>query len=95
MRLTKVTAPHGLHWSYTYDAAGRLPAETDFDGRTLLYRRDPTGRLTARVDTLGDVISLTYDPLADWSARTPEARSPSTPTTWRVGSFTHPLRTLN
>ncbi|MET7452713.1 RHS repeat domain-containing protein [Streptomyces sp. NPDC005574] len=42
LRLVGVTNPTGLSWSYEYDAAGRLSAETDFDDRTF------TGRCCAR-----------------------------------------------
>ncbi|MDV5143128.1 RHS repeat domain-containing protein [Streptomyces sp. SBC-4] len=34
LRLTKVTNAQGLDWNYTYDAGGRLIAETDVDGST-------------------------------------------------------------
>lgn len=62
LRLTRVTGPHGT-WSYTYDAAGRLASETDFDGRTRTYRYDAAGQLTARSDALGRTVSYTYDQL--------------------------------
>lgn len=62
LRLIRVTGPHGT-WSYTYDAAGRLASETDFDGRTLTYRYDAAGQLTARSDTLGRTVSYIYDQL--------------------------------
>ena len=48
LRLTRVTNPQGLTWTYEYDAAGRLVSETDFDGRTLTYGYDAAGRLAAR-----------------------------------------------
>ena len=38
LRLTKVTNPQGLTWTYAYDPAGRLIAETDFDDRTAHLR---------------------------------------------------------
>ncbi|MEU8540730.1 putative T7SS-secreted protein [Streptomyces sp. NPDC048717] len=62
LRLTRVTGPLGT-WTYTYDAAGRLASETDFDGRTLTYRYDAAGQLTTRSDTLGRTVSYTYDQL--------------------------------
>ncbi|MCL6293320.1 putative T7SS-secreted protein [Streptomyces sp. 43Y-GA-1] len=62
LRLIRVTGPHGT-WSYTYDAAGRLASETDFDGRTLTYRYDAAGQLIARSDALGRTVSYIYDQL--------------------------------
>ncbi|MFD5765841.1 putative T7SS-secreted protein [Streptomyces sp. NPDC127049] len=62
LRLTRVTGPHGT-WSYTYDAAGRLASETDFDGRTLTYRYDAAGQRTSRTDALGRTVSYAYDQL--------------------------------
>ncbi|MFJ6405457.1 putative T7SS-secreted protein [Streptomyces hydrogenans] len=62
LRLTRVTGPQGA-WSYTYDAAGRLASETDFDGRTLTYAHDAAGQRTSRTDALGRTVTYTYDQL--------------------------------
>lgn len=63
LRLLKVLNPQGLAWDYTYDAAGHLVSETDFDGRTLAYDHDPAGRLIARTDSLGRVVHYERDEL--------------------------------
>ncbi|MFJ8820639.1 putative T7SS-secreted protein [Streptomyces sp. NPDC102467] len=63
LRLTQVAGPHDLTWSYSYDPAGRLRTETDFDGRTLTYTHDAAGRLTSRTDALGRTTSFEHDAL--------------------------------
>ncbi|MEV1062949.1 putative T7SS-secreted protein [Streptomyces sp. NPDC050263] len=63
LRLTRVTDPHGLTWTYQYDAAGDVVSETDFDGRTLTYRYDAAGQLAARTDALGGTVSFERDQL--------------------------------
>ncbi|MFF2195755.1 hypothetical protein [Streptomyces sp. NPDC058157] len=55
LRLTGVTNPQGLTWHYTYDPAGRLASETDFDARTT-----PSGSTSHwTYDTAGRRTSLT------------------------------------
>ncbi|WP_037728185.1 RHS repeat domain-containing protein, partial [Streptomyces scopuliridis] len=68
LRLTQVTNPQGLTWSYTYDPAGRLISETDFDqytqpadGRTSAYAYDALGRRTRRVTPTGRLTTYGYD----------------------------------
>jgi YD repeat-containing protein len=56
-----VTNPLGLTWQYTYDAAGRLVAETDFDDQWITYERDAAGRLERRVNPAGQSVGYTYD----------------------------------
>ncbi|MFF2524888.1 RHS repeat-associated core domain-containing protein, partial [Streptomyces liangshanensis] len=63
LRLTQVTDPQNLIWSYRYDPAGRLISETDFDRRTVSYTLDPAGQLTARTNALGETVAYTHDPL--------------------------------
>lgn len=59
MRLTAVTNPLGDEWSYRYDAAGCLVAETDFDRRTLTYVCDSTGRQVERANGSGQTVRMT------------------------------------
>ncbi|TDC24827.1 hypothetical protein E1265_08505 [Streptomyces sp. 8K308] len=61
LRITRVTNPAGLTWDYTYDAAGRLVAESDFDERRLSYTYDAAGQLTSRTDAAGNVTRYEYD----------------------------------
>jgi RHS repeat-associated protein len=63
LHLTGVTNPQGLTWTYAYDAAGRLVAETDFNDRTLTYVRDATGRLVSRTNGAGQTVHYTRDAL--------------------------------
>jgi RHS repeat-associated protein len=62
LRLTTVTHA-GLTWQYDYDAAGRMTAETDFNGAVTRYVRDPAGQLTSRVNAAGQEVSCCYDEL--------------------------------
>ncbi|MFI7278003.1 putative adhesin [Streptomyces sp. NPDC049879] len=61
LRVRRVTAPGGLAWHQTYDALGRLVAQSDFDGRTLTYTYDPSGALLSRTNALGQRVAYTYD----------------------------------
>ncbi|MEU5283034.1 RHS repeat-associated core domain-containing protein [Streptomyces sp. NPDC020755] len=46
---------------YTYDAAGRTSAETDYDGRTLRYSHDSCGQLVSRTNGLGQTVRYERD----------------------------------
>ncbi|MCS0604628.1 DUF6531 domain-containing protein [Streptomyces sp. LP11] len=70
LRLTRVTGPQGLSWTYVYDAVGNIVSETDFDGRTLTYRVDAAGRLAARTDALGGTVTFERDPLGQVLGKT-------------------------
>ncbi len=63
LRLTQVTNPQGLTWTYEYDPAGRLVAETDFDDRRLTYRHDAAGQLAASTTASGATIRFDRDVL--------------------------------
>ena len=55
--LTTVT--HGsLTWRYEYDQAGRLVAETDYNGALTRYAYDAAGQLTGRSSAAGRQLSL-------------------------------------
>jgi RHS repeat-associated protein len=62
LRLTAVTRA-GLTWQYDYDAAGRVVAETDFNGAVTRYAYDPAGQLTSRVNAAGQEVTCAYDEL--------------------------------
>ena len=62
LRLTSVRRA-GLTWSYGYDAAGRLIAETDFNGATTRYGYDAAGQLTSQVNACGQRIAFRHDQL--------------------------------
>ncbi|MFG1839505.1 DUF6531 domain-containing protein [Micromonospora sp. NPDC049175] len=65
LRLTTVTNPQGLVWSYDYDPGGRLVAETDFDGRTQTYNHDAAGQVVARTNGAGQSSELVRDLLGN------------------------------
>jgi RHS repeat-associated protein len=68
LRLTTVT--HGkLTWRYDHDPAGRLVAETDYNGAVTRYVRDAAGQLTRRVNAAGQELDLAYDPLGNLTER--------------------------
>jgi RHS repeat-associated protein len=50
-----------LRWTYSYDAAGRLSEELDFNGRSLGYHYDEAGQLVRRVNGAGQSVQLSYD----------------------------------
>jgi YD repeat-containing protein len=52
LRLTSVVHG-GLTWRYTYDPAGRLTSETDYNGAVTRYLHDPAGQLVKRVNAAG------------------------------------------
>jgi RHS repeat-associated protein len=62
LRLTQVIHA-GLSWRYDYDLAGRLVAETDYNGATTTYSYDPAGQLTRRVNASGQAVAYRYDVL--------------------------------
>jgi len=63
-RVTSVTHG-GLTWSYSYDAAGRLTAETDYNGAVTRYSRDAAGQVIRRVNAAGQEMSFSYDVLGN------------------------------
>jgi RHS repeat-associated protein len=62
LRLITVTRA-GLTWRYSYDTAGRLLAETDYNGASTQYSYDPAGQLTGRVNAAGQHVAFAYDEL--------------------------------
>ena len=62
LRLIAV-ARGGLTWRYDYDAAGRVVAETDFNGAVTRYAYDPAGQLTSQVNAGGQEVTCAYDEL--------------------------------
>ncbi|MEB3368020.1 RHS repeat-associated core domain-containing protein [Saccharopolyspora mangrovi] len=61
LRLVRVVNEHQQTWTYTYDAAGNLTAETDFDGRVTRYRYDAAGQLVERINAAGQSVRYRYD----------------------------------
>jgi len=68
LRLTTVTQGT-LTWRYEHDLAGRLAAETDYNGGTTRYRYDAAGQLTGRVNAAGQELGFTYDLLGNLTGR--------------------------
>ena len=68
LRLTSVMHG-GLTWRYTYDAAGRLAAETDYNNATTRYGYDPAGQLIRQVNACGQGVTFGYDQLGNVSTR--------------------------
>jgi RHS repeat-associated protein len=59
----------GLTWSYGYDAAGRLVAETDYNGATTRYGYDLAGQLTSQVNACGQRVAFRHDQLGNVADR--------------------------
>jgi RHS repeat-associated protein len=55
----------GLTWRYEYDPAGRLVAETDYNGATTTYVTDAAGQLIQRVNAAGQQLTFRYDVLGN------------------------------
>lgn len=55
----------GLTWRYTYDRAGRLAAETDYNGAVTRYAYDDAGQLVSRVNAAGQETAYAYDALGN------------------------------
>jgi RHS repeat-associated protein len=68
LRLTTVNQGT-LTWRYSHDLAGRLTAETDYNGATTRYRYDAAGQLTGRVNAAGQELGFTYDLLGNLAER--------------------------
>jgi RHS repeat-associated protein len=58
-----------LTWSYDYDRAGRLAAETDYNGAITRYTHDAAGQLTGVVNAAEQQITNSYDLLGNLSER--------------------------
>lgn len=61
-RLISVTHG-GLKWQYELDSAGRMSAQTDYNGATTQYWYDAAGQLVHRVNASGHEASFAYNPL--------------------------------
>jgi RHS repeat-associated protein len=59
----------GLPWRYDYDPAGRLVAETDYNGAVTCYGLDAAGQVTRRVNAAGQEALLSYDLLGNVTRR--------------------------
>jgi len=68
LRLTTVHRA-GLTWSYGYDQAGRLVAETDWNGATTRYGYDAAGQLTSQVNACGQRVAFRHDQLGNVADR--------------------------
>jgi RHS repeat-associated protein len=68
MRLTSVTHG-GLAWRYEYDTAGRLVAQSDYNGAVTEYAYDAAGQLTSRTNAAGQQVSYAYDLLGNMTER--------------------------
>src|SRR5262249_37686053 len=58
---TQSVAHGGLSWRYTYDPAGRLTEETDYNGAVTRYGYDLAGQLVKRVNAAGQETLFGYD----------------------------------
>jgi RHS repeat-associated protein len=68
LRLTSVTHA-GLTWRYDYDPAGRLAAQTDYNGAITRYAYDAAGQVTTRANAVGQQVSYAYDLLGNITER--------------------------
>jgi RHS repeat-associated protein len=73
LRLTSVTYG-GLSWLYERDAAGRLAAQTDYNGAVTGYARDAAGQMTSQVNAAGQQLQFAYDLLGKLTERTEGSR---------------------
>jgi RHS repeat-associated protein len=61
---------HGaLTWRYDYDLAGRLAAETDYNGATTRYACDAAGQLIRQVNAVGQEITFGHDLVGNMTER--------------------------
>jgi RHS repeat-associated protein len=58
-----------LTWSYEYDLAGRLTAQTDYNGAVTRYAHDAAGQLTDVINAAGQQLSYAYDELGNVTER--------------------------
>ncbi|KAB8164687.1 hypothetical protein FH609_018495 [Streptomyces sp. 3MP-14] len=65
LQLTRVINPQDLSWEYSYDPAGRLVREADFDGRVIRYSHDALGRVVSRTNAVGQEVTYRRDPLGE------------------------------
>jgi RHS repeat-associated protein len=91
LQLTAVVNPQQLHWSHTFDAAGRLVAETDFNGRELTYTHDAAGRLTSRTNGAGETVRYERDVFGQVSL----ARSADDTTSYTYDAYGRLVRAAN
>uniref|UniRef100_UPI00374E0B94 RHS repeat-associated core domain-containing protein n=1 Tax=Streptomyces millisiae TaxID=3075542 RepID=UPI00374E0B94 len=70
LRLVTVVNALDRSWDYTYDAAGRLVGESDFDGRVVHYTLDAVGQLVGRTNSLGQRVGYVRDPMGRIVAKT-------------------------
>jgi RHS repeat-associated protein len=68
LRLTEIIHG-GMSWRYEYDVAGRLIAETDYNGATTTYANDAAGQRTRRVNAVGQEAAFRYDVLGNMAER--------------------------
>jgi RHS repeat-associated protein len=68
LRLTEVRQG-ALTWHYDYDLAGRLAAETDYNGATTTYAYDAAGQFIRQVNAVGQEITLGHDVLGNMTER--------------------------
>ena len=76
LRLTEVRAG-GLAWRYDYDPAGRLVAETDFNGAVTRYAHDAAGQVIGQVNAAEQEVSYGYDLLGNLIWRRADGASTS------------------
>ncbi|MDI5962208.1 DUF6531 domain-containing protein [Streptantibioticus silvisoli] len=68
LRLTEVR--HGsLTWHYDYDPAGRLAAQTDYNGATTTYAYDAAGQFIRQANAAGQETTFGYDVLGNMTER--------------------------
>lgn len=63
LRMSEVVNPLRMSWRYTYDPAGNLIAEQDFNGRAVNYTHDAAGRLAGLTNAAGQTVSIARDEL--------------------------------
>ncbi|MFZ2240610.1 MAG: DUF6531 domain-containing protein, partial [Gordonia amarae] len=61
LKVSSVTSPDGLVWSYRRDRDGRVVSDTDYNEATTTYRYDGCGRMIGRTDALGRTTTIDYD----------------------------------
>lgn len=62
--VTRMVAPDGATWRYTYDPTTLMIASrTDAKGRITSYQYDAQGNLLKKTDAMGNISSYTYEPV--------------------------------
>lgn len=69
-RMTGITDPVGITWSWSFDSLGRNPTRTDPDSGTWTFTYDDGGRVLHQTDAKGQLTVFAYDLAGRLSTKT-------------------------